>query len=201
METGARDLDAKRRVPFMPTAIPRLAYESMGDVNVTQMCDNGVTVKDHTDRQLYALEYAICDVCKGFPYIPGVQVKQPDGSPRNPGFVFILDMTGFDLSAASSPWFFAKIAFLDLVRKHYPYAIKQTLVVGASVVPLFRLFFRNLMKGFEHVHVASVADSTKLLRQYIDVYQIPREFAGRSQFKLGDHPMQRQLKYFKTIRR
>lgn len=194
---------------FTPNGMP-VVYESPGQMNLKQLFRSGCHVEDMVFHYCYLMEYLsnlesiltelhseLSDECGDewqeqlAAYAHAKQTRlQNDAVPF--GFCVVMDVSGASPTSLSGDVMTYLSRAGEINSLHYPGSMRRATAVQAP----FWLgaawgAIKNVMPASVTVDLLSASQTMKGgLNKYIDEDQIPAEYGGKSQFKLGEHPFE-----------
>ncbi|GMH86594.1 hypothetical protein TrVE_jg10681 [Triparma verrucosa] len=170
-----------------------VTYELCGKMNLKPLFSSGLRVPDMLHHLVYTNEY-ITNVLRPLikPSIPPSKY-----SPEN-GCIVIMDVSGLSLSQLNGDLITYLSSAGKMVNCHYPGFQKRTIIVNAP------LWFKGAWGGVSKFMSKEVRDAAsvcgrdygKVLREYIDGREIPKEYGGESESEMMGHFYEEGLKKF-----
>jgi len=170
-------------------------YEKPGVMSLkSRFSDGSITVDDMIHHYTYFMEFLSNTLCTR-PEVRKILDKRPENcSQSHWGFMVVMDISGFSLGILSGD----VLRYLQQAGKvnvgHYPNSTTRVLLVNTPfwISSAFGTI-KSILPENTQADILSSSNQLEGMRKFIDDDQIPKEFGGSSQYKLGEHPFEKEL--------
>ena len=170
-------------------------YEQPGKMNLKELFRDGCQVSDMLRHYAFFLEFISNHVCTKPDVRSKLGPKAPPHSSSTWGILVVLDVQGAGISHLSGDVLTYLKNAGDINSAHYPLSMKRAFLVNS---PFWLAGVWSTVKGIlpesVQVDILSSSKTGAALREFIDEDQIPSEYGGSSQYSLGDHPFEVELR-------
>ena len=170
-------------------------YEQPGKMNLKELFQNGCEVSDMLRHYAFFLEFISNHVCTKAEVRAKLGPSAPSHSSSTWGILVVLDVHGAGISHLSGDVLTYLKNAGEINSAHYPLSMKRAFLVNS---PFWLAGVWSTVKGIlpdsVQVDILSSSKMGAALREYIDDDQIPAEYGGGSQYSLGEHPFEVELK-------
>lgn len=169
-------------------------YEQPGRMNLKALFQGACTIDDMVHHYIFFNEFLSNCLCASDELRRAAGKGSERYNSSGYGLLIVMDVGGAGVSMLSTDVLKYLTRVSAINQAYYPISMKRVCVVNCPfwASGVFQTI-KKILPDSVQADLFSAAGLTDGLRQYIDDDQIPPEYGGSCQYKLGEHPFAIQL--------